>query len=58
MMEKKEIEELRNNLQEVINCIDELLAVYDTEDEKEKEQKLGMLFYKLINLNRNINSGR
>lgn len=48
----------RNNLQEVINCIDELLAVYDTEDEKEKEQKLGMLFYKLINLNRNINSGR
>lgn len=57
-MEKKEIEELRNNLQEVINCIDELLAVYDTEDEKEKEQKLGMLFYKLINLNRNINSGR
>lgn len=57
-MEKKELEELRNNLQEVINCIDELLAVYDTEDEKEKEQKLGMLFYKLINLNRNINSGR
>lgn len=57
-MEKKELEELRNNLQEVINCIDELLAVYDTEVEKEKEQKLGMLFYKLINLNRNINSGR
>lgn len=54
MMKKKEIEELRNNLQEVINCIDELLAVYDSEDEEEKEQKLGMLFYKLVNLNRNI----
>ena len=39
-MKKKELEELRNGLQEIINCINELLEIDDDENEEEKEQKL------------------
>ena len=49
MMKKKELEELRNGFQEIINCINELLEI-DDENKEEKEQKLVWLIYKLMKM--------
>lgn len=49
MMKKKELEELRNGFQEIINCINELLEI-DDENKEEKEQKLVWLIYKLMEM--------
>lgn len=49
MMKKKELEELRNGFQEIINCINELLEI-DDEHKEEKEQKLVWLIYKLMKM--------